>query len=643
MKKIILATLALLFTFACKNDFNEENYADFTENAIINDSIQKIKVSKLPDNVKEAFDKVLISQHITSRGNGVKNQEKRFEFLENEVIVISQATGITNYSIQVKQNVDIEAFLKNKDIAKLFSKPSKDCQSIGLGADQASNSIQMVTINISADGTQGEPTLATYNNYGNFIESNFTNLTNGDRFGTWVPNPASGGIGGVDGSSSTEGGDSYGNYDGYGEWKFYDFLRDSWGRIVSFKNQIYRYIRNLFCGCSYKRPTEPTSAHPDLGLFINCDCNKNNYALDNDFSTLLPESFFEYDKNSFKNKDCECLYEEQKKNNGTTDNNLPASQTLEGHIYLDCSCQKNEAGGVALFLNLSASEKEFLAQNLHFNAEICTFLSKDRTQAAVEFAKEAVKVKMQGGEINFKERLILTADFINNPRLKCIYTRFYRSNNTISNYLKSFLKDGDNPKGNLKLAVANNFKEKFTKSKGATAATVPPDENNVIEIVFNTDPNADGNIMNTSTILIGFALIHEMVHAEINSKLLECRDLPYVNRGNLADPEWKDLLKSMQNRFPDMYKIYKWYSDRANIPNESQHEYMAQKYVNAMAKALADFDKNQHSKEFYEDIGWVGLQNSESFKKKFSADLNAFHNFTNSLNQAKNETKNCTN
>lgn len=639
MKKIILATLVLLFTFACKNDFNEENYADFTENAIINDSIQKIKVSKLPDNVKEAFDKVLISQHITSRGNGAQNQEKRFEFLENEVIVISQATGITNYSIQVKQNVDIEAFLKNKDIAKLFSKPSKDCQSIGLGADQASNSIQMVTINISADGTQGEPTLATYNNYGNFIESNFTNLTNGDRFGTWVPNPASGGIGGVDGSSSTEGGDSYGNYDGYGEWKFYDFLRDSWGRIVSFKNQIYRYIRNLFCGCSYKRPTEPTSAHPDLGLFINCDCNKNNYALDNDFSTLLPESFFEYDKNSFKNKDCECLYEEQKKNNDTTDNNLPASQTLEGHIYLDCSCQKNEAGGVALFLNLSASEKEFLAQNLHFNAEICTFLSKDRTQAAVEFAKEAVKVKMQGGEVDFPNRLILDWSFVQNNKLRCIGYKFYLTkNNQISQYLKNFLKDG--PKGFLKLSAVSNFGQRFKTSERTTAVTIPP-KNNIIEIVFNTDPNADGNIMNTSTILVGFALIHEMVHAEIFRKLLDVSDLPYIPKKH--SPEWESFMNNLYEGFYEYFDIYVRLSFKTTNPTELQHELMAQNYIETMVRALTDFDKNKHPKEFYEDIAWIGLQNTIAFKNRFIPDLKALNRFNNSLNQAKNETKNCTN
>ncbi|GJQ07439.1 hypothetical protein CAPN010_15970 [Capnocytophaga cynodegmi] len=286
------------------------------------------------------------------------------------------------------------------------------------------------------------------------------------------------------------------------------------------------------------------------------------------------------------------------------------------------------------------SEMEYLKNNSHTKKLIEQLLiNEDFSQESIDFAKEAIKAKKEGGEVDFPNKLILDWSFMKNERLRCVGYKFYLTkNNQISQYLKIFLKD--EYKGFLKLSAVSNFRQRFKTSEGATAVTVPP-KNNIIEIAFNTDPKASGNVMNTSTILVGFALIHEMVHAEIFRKLLEASELPYIPKKD--SPEWESFMNNLYGSFYEYFDTYVRFSFKTTNPTEIQHELMAQSYVEIMAKALTDFDKNKHPKEFYENIAWSGLQNTTIFKNKILPDLNAITKLNNSLNQAKNETKDCTN
>lgn len=642
MKRFIILMVNSLLLFVitgCENAFEENANVKQTNKSFINDSIRKISLSDLPDNVKESFQQVLITKNLVQKG-GSKNSEPEFEFLENEVISIEHKNGVINYSIPIKEGFQVEKYLKeSKTSAQVSKLLKKDCeQRKGIGGGHGGTTIQMMTINVGENGKHGSPTLAVYRNYGSFINSEFTNLINGDSFSNWVHNgDGSAGNGGAGGNTNSGSKDS-------GKFDWSSIVRDVWGKIISLKDQIARYFRNIRCGCpTVRKPAQQTSRVFEPDQSDSCDCEDDNYMLDNDFSTILPESFFSYEKDFFKDKDCECLFEKGTEILVFTDINLPPSMIPELNVYLDCSCQKNEVGGVALFLSLSPEEKLFLEKNIDFNAKICKLLTEEmHSKEAVGFAKEAVRVKMQGGEVDFFNRLLLDKSFVTNQKLLCIGYKYYiTQNNEISQRLKEFLKDG--PRGYLKLTAESNFRGRFKNEGKATASTVPPNENDIIEIAFNIQTGTVGNIANTSTILLGFAFIHELVHAEINRKLFECRDLPYVNRGNLEDPDWRELLNKMQDKFPDMYQLYEYYDLRTDIPNESQHEYMAFKYINAMAKALAQFDRNGHSREFYENVAWVGLQNTISFKNKFSKDRVAQKKYDDTLNQAENETKDCRN
>ena len=138
-------------------------------------------------------------------------------------------------------------------------------------------------------------------------------------------------------------------------------------------------------------------------------------------------------------------------------------------------------------------------------------------------------------EVDFEEKVILDSTFVNNDRLKCVYNKFKSGNNTISGYLDNFLPD--NSTGHLNFKADSDFAVTFPDQTDAGAITDPPvngaDGSNVapynIDIIFNTDSSLDSSAENFPTIILAQWLIHEMVHAEMYRKLLECANLPHVN------------------------------------------------------------------------------------------------------------------
>lgn len=582
--------------------------------------ISSITLENLPQSIKEKL-KEQIATDV-------------FLHLQEEVTIIENEKGIKTYSVGMKQGADIEEVMKNQKTISLAQKTPCFKR-----YDNQKNAV-FTTILIGGNkGNIGTPFYVNAVNHGDYIETSFTNLNDGSTSVTWTPNP----------HSPTFGGDKGKGGNGY----FGAFFGNIWTGIKTLGdgiNSLGKGIKSIFkkrhCGCppgKKRRPAEgnPAYVHTTDATLLS-SCCEGEAILDEDFDFLMPNSFLENQVQitNITKEQCDCILKNPL--NSIEDDFGGVVLRAEDKALLSCACMQGDSSILAQMLGFHMDMIFELKDGKIFFNEICSFLKESNyTSEAFAFAKEAVIAKEKGGEVNFKERLILTSSFINNPRLKCIYKNFYRGNNTISQYLKNFLKDG--PKGYLKISAVDDFTLRFTKSNGATATTVSPNGENIIEIAFNTDPKGTNNIMNTSTILVGFALIHEMVHAEIYRKLLELKDTPYVNKRNLEPKEWKKLLDNMKNKFPDMHEVYSYYELRTNIPNESQHEYMAQKYVNAMAKALADFDRNKKNWDFYKNIGWLGLQNSETFKRVIWKNPKALENYNNSLNKARNETKDCHN
>jgi len=85
--------------------------------------------------------------------------------------------------------------------------------------------------------------------------------------------------------------------------------------------------------------------------------------------------------------------------------------------------------------------------------------------------------------------------------------------------------------------------------------------------------------------------------------------------------------------FPGIYKYYTKYGTKF------QHQQMANHYINVIADALADFDNNQHSYQFYKDISWVGLQSTDGWNNLSSSEKARINNIIKNFNN--NGSKTC--
>ena len=298
---------------------------------------------------------------------------------------------------------------------------------------------------------------------------------------------------------------------------------------------------------------------------------------------------------------------------------------------------------------------DWLNANLSKAQEICNFLnSNNQSKEAKDFANAAIGALMEGGQVDFEDRIIIESSFKTHQRLKCVYDEFKTGTSTIAKYLNNFLTD--NAVGHLNLKADNNFASSYPDQTTAGALTEPPvngaDGSNVagfnINIVFNTDSNLTSSAQNFSTIMLAQELIHEMVHAEMYRKLLECAHLPHVNYKNYTNEQWKDFLYNLRHNYEglhDYFMRYKFYKENGQLipiegPTESQHQQMASHYRNMMIAALKDFDNNQHSDEFYNAIAWAGLKGTKAWNDPTVNQSQINSIITNAIS---NETHSCTN
>ena len=140
----------------------------------------------------------------------------------------------------------------------------------------------------------------------------------------------------------------------------------------------------------------------------------------------------------------------------------------------------------------------------------------------------------------------------------------------------------------------------------------------------NGEPNSyttkiGSNFKDSATDMsIARALVHEAIHAYI---------LSYLDSD----------ASSFTQTFPILFK--NMVSKKYGIPNNNleryHHEEVALNYVNSISEALADWDNNNHQPQFYKDLAWGGLYETDIFQETeliSNTDRTRIYNVNNSEN-----------
>ena len=109
------------------------------------------------------------------------------------------------------------------------------------------------------------------------------------------------------------------------------------------------------------------------------------------------------------------------------------------------------------------------------------------------------------------------------------------------------------------------------------------------------------NYANSATRLsIARTIVHEAIHAYI---------LSYLDSGSTT----------FNQNFPDLWNemVAKKYGDlnTNGALNMYHHQEIARNYVNVISNALSVWDNNQHSSQYYNDLAWGGLFDTQIFKE----------------------------
>ncbi|MEM6737568.1 MAG: hypothetical protein AAF620_16015 [Bacteroidota bacterium] len=205
----------------------------------------------------------------------------------------------------------------------------------------------------------------------------------------------------------------------------------------------------------------------------------------------------------------------------------------------------------------------------------------------------------------WEEEICLKENFSNNNCVNGIWN-IMKDNNVGYETLTNFL--GDNPKADLCL----NIKDLESSVNGNTDPTISG------EITINLNSRK----LNRSKLSIARTLLHEMIHAELFSYVIEAGG--YDNFQNYA-LNYNDEFLALWNYIDEYHQDGPW-----------QHEYMADNYVTYIANGLQQLEsffisqsfKNAANSgyyfdvlgeewnwdNFYEYMAWEGLHLTEQFQ-----------------------------
>lgn len=195
------------------------------------------------------------------------------------------------------------------------------------------------------------------------------------------------------------------------------------------------------------------------------------------------------------------------------------------------------------------------------------------------------------------EEIIIDSTFAN-TKAECIFNKLGNSSTGFKNAIKKF--DGEFPVAHLKMSVDNNLPDTIN-------ATTSNSGTYTIEIKIN------GNTLPNRTVMgLARTMIHETIHAEMYRKL---RSVNY---------------SVSINDFPGIFYYYSTYKNW-------QHQQMASHYRTTIVDMLKEFDNNQHTDSFYNDLAWEGLQGTVSWNELSSNEktriINAINNYKNNGNK----------
>lgn len=208
----------------------------------------------------------------------------------------------------------------------------------------------------------------------------------------------------------------------------------------------------------------------------------------------------------------------------------------------------------------------------------------------------------------FDDQIFIDEEFINNPCLKSVYDVMGKAS-TFENYLKNF--DADASVANLRFTADDNFANNYQDYVNAMAITTPPLSSNTINIVFNTDSNTIGNILDKPDLFKAVTMIHEIIHAEMYRKMLEAI-IAAENLGttldwtNFTSQQFDQYLDSLENKYFGIFDYYTRYDLNDDTPDNGQHQQMAEHYRDIIKQALTDYDPTLTDDQ-KEALSWIGL------------------------------------
>lgn len=249
-----------------------------------------------------------------------------------------------------------------------------------------------------------------------------------------------------------------------------------------------------------------------------------------------------------------------------------------------------------LQLEQSSEELKYLKDNPTIASIINReFMTIPSDPVKLEFAEEAIKTLINGGEVDFDDKIINELS----KRTKCIFKKLLNSSTGFKGMIQKF--DGDFPVSHLKLFLRNDL------PLSSNARTSPP-KNYVINVGLNP------NKFNRPNLSIARTIIHEVIHAEMFRKMISLAN----NNGSID----KNLIRSMlaNSDYPGMFD----YFSRFGV-NNFQHNLMGEHYITTMKDVLKEFQPGL-PEDIYTALAWTGLKNTVSWNNLSDVEKNNINN-----------------
>ncbi|GAA4278045.1 hypothetical protein [Aquimarina mytili] len=245
-------------------------------------------------------------------------------------------------------------------------------------------------------------------------------------------------------------------------------------------------------------------------------------------------------------------------------------------------------------LSLNQDQKDWLIDH---RAEAEALDQYYTTTNNINFANEALNAWMNGGDVDFDERVIEEESF-ENSKANCVYEKLKERSQGLRDLIRNFLIT--NPvNADLTFRVAPIQHPNPLVIPNANTSSP---RNGMITITIN-----ENNLADRTELGLARTIVHEAIHANMYRQLLQV----FNNNGSISGishSRFQQILN--ENKFPDMFAAIRQYGfDRF------QHDLMAEKYLGIIVDAIKAYDKNQHSEQFYKDLAWGGLHNTEAYRE----------------------------